>query len=225
MGHTVSDPLWRGEYQHLKHFFLFRNFDPWKLRALRFTRFVPDRTAAVGDFGAGQGRALLALYRLGYRKLLAVDTQNVLLEKVRKITAFVPGDVTRPIADLPEASLDAALLFETLHHLSGFKEYKICLTTLIRILKQGGHLFLYEPENNLMTRIHDTLVQIPALQAIPLIQSMHCLLEMEKQELETFYSCTNQISSLLQNLGMTRRLEKSFLNHRVWCFKKNRPEG
>ena len=221
MGRTVSDHDWQDEYLQLKDFVLFRTFDAWKLRALRFTRFVPDRGATVGDFGAGQGRALLALRRLGYHRLLAVDTENALLPEARNVADFIPGDMTRRIPEIPDAGLDAALLFEVLHHLAGVEEYGGCLTELVRTLKPGGHLFLYEPVDNVLTRAHYVLLRVRALQTVPLVRSMYRILLMEYDELETFFRNKERISPLLGELGMERRLERDFLNHRLWCFRKN----
>ena len=216
MGTSASDDRWLAEYKKLKGYSLFRSFDPWKFRALRFTSLVPGRQAAICDFGAGEGRALLALQRLGYSNLHALDTRNVLRPELKDRVGFTEGDLAN-LEGIAAESFDAAYVFEALHHLPDRQACLQALAGIRRTLKPGGLLFLYEPVLNLPTRLQYALVRRKALHFIPLLKTMAALLRMEERELFAFYGYMDGIGDMLGSLGYARIMERNFLNHRLWA--------
>jgi ubiquinone/menaquinone biosynthesis C-methylase UbiE len=224
MGKSASDDQWLAEYSSLKASPIFRSFDIWKLRALRFTSLVPNKQASICDFGAGEGRALMALERLGYSNLHALDTKNVLLESLKDRVDFVQGDISN-LDMIADNSFDAAYVLEALHHLPDQETCSRSLKEINRTIKSGGMLFLYEPVHNLPTRIHYTLIRRKCLHFIPMLKTMATLLEMEKRELFRFYEYMDTISSILGRLGFDVVSERNFLNHRLWAARKTEPAG
>ena len=86
----------------------------WKSERLVIERFFPDRTALLLEAGCGAGRATLGLWEMGYRRLVAFDFAEELLDQARSLAAnrgagaigFFHGDATA----LPEAAGIAELL-------------------------------------------------------------------------------------------------------------------
>lgn len=57
----------------------------WASERLLIERFFPDRTAALLEAGCGAGRATIALWELGYRRLTAFDFAEELVEQAQSL--------------------------------------------------------------------------------------------------------------------------------------------
>lgn len=109
-------------------------------------RHLPPAPAVVADIGGGPGRYALWLASLGY----AVELRDVVplhVEQARTaadegglaVVARV-GDARE--VDLPDASVDAALLLGPMYHLLAADDRARCLHELRRVLRPGGVAFV-----------------------------------------------------------------------------------
>jgi SAM-dependent methyltransferase len=106
-------------------------------------RFLPPSPATVADVGGGPGRYALWLaergYRVYHRDLLELHVQQLqsdLLERPSLCIDTVAADARQ--LDLPDASVDAALLLGPLYHLPRRSDRILVLTEARRICKPGG---------------------------------------------------------------------------------------
>lgn len=86
---------------------------PFQLAA--FEKYVP-REARVLDVGCGYGRTLDELYRAGWRGLIGIDFSEAMIERGRAAYPHLDLRVKRSAEkiDLPDASVDAVILFAVL---------------------------------------------------------------------------------------------------------------
>jgi ArsR family transcriptional regulator len=100
----------------------------------------------VADIGCGEGYLTLEAARWA-RNVVGIDRSEEVLDRARALAArrhvtnvqWKKGDLTRlPVRD---ASVDVALLSQTLHHA---REPGEALTEAVRILKPGGRLLLLD---------------------------------------------------------------------------------
>lgn len=110
-------------------------FDPEKiLRTFGFGRGVKN----IVEFGCGYGTFTLAAARLAAGTVHALDIEPEMVEAVRQgSTTSVRSCATLWLRGrLPPDSIDAALLFNVLHH----EEPVVLMKEAYRILKAGGRL-------------------------------------------------------------------------------------
>lgn len=105
-------------------------------------------SAVVADIGAGSGYYTFRISpKVPLGRVVAVDIQPEMLEFVKKraaelgVTNVVPHLGTVGSVDLPENSLDAALIVDAYHEFSDPAEM---LASLFHALKPGGRIFLLE---------------------------------------------------------------------------------
>jgi SAM-dependent methyltransferase len=109
----------------------------------RLSAFVtPD--AAVLDYGCGYGRLLDALQGRGYRNLLGVDPAPGMIAAARE---RLPGTRVEELADpphvhLPDACLDAVLLFSVLTCVPTDRGQRGIVEEVGRLLKPEGLLYI-----------------------------------------------------------------------------------
>jgi SAM-dependent methyltransferase len=96
------------------------------------------------DFGCGYGRVLGLLYEGGYQRLLGVDQSPMMVAAARERWPAVVFDrlVSSPHLDLPDASLDAALLFAVLTCVPTNAGQRAIVAELDRVLRPGGILYI-----------------------------------------------------------------------------------
>ena len=100
--------------------------------------------AVVLDYGCGYGRVLEALHRDGYRNLIGTDPAADMIAAARK---RLPGLTLEPLVnpphlDLPDASIDAVILFAVLTCVPSDRGQRALLGELRRVLRVGGLLYI-----------------------------------------------------------------------------------
>jgi ubiquinone/menaquinone biosynthesis C-methylase UbiE len=115
-------------------------------RAIAMMDLAPS--AVVADIGAGSGYYSFRIAsKVPLGRVVAVDIQPEMLEFVKKrasdlaVTNVVPHLGTAGSLELPENSLDAALMVDAYHE---FSEPAGLLASLFQALKPGGRIFLLE---------------------------------------------------------------------------------
>jgi ubiquinone/menaquinone biosynthesis C-methylase UbiE len=110
-------------------------------------RYLPSPPAVVYDIGGGPGIYARWLAKIGYEVHL-VDPVPLHIEQARdaseaqpnhRITSIAVGDARRLAR--PDGSVDAALLFGPLYHLTERTDRLTALQEVHRVLKPGGSLF------------------------------------------------------------------------------------
>ena len=115
-------------------------------RAIAALELAPN--AVIADIGAGSGYYSFRIApKIPLGRVVAVDIQPEMLEFLKKrsgelgISNVTPHLGTISSVDLPEKSLDAALMVDAYHEFSDPAEM---LGSLHRALKPGGRIFLLE---------------------------------------------------------------------------------
>ncbi|MES2659032.1 MAG: class I SAM-dependent methyltransferase [Verrucomicrobiota bacterium] len=115
-------------------------------RAINALELAPN--AVIADIGAGSGYYSFRIApKVPLGRVVAVDIQQEMLDFLKKravelkIMNVVPHLGTVSGVDLPEESLDAALMVDSYHE---FSEPAEMLASLFNSLKPGGRIFLLE---------------------------------------------------------------------------------
>jgi len=109
----------------------------------RLSTFV-DREAVLLDYGCGYGRVLESLRDRGYRHLLGADPAERLVAEAR---ARLPQATVHVLThgahlELPDASVDAVLLFGVLTCIPTDEGQRAVLSEVSRVLRAGGLLYI-----------------------------------------------------------------------------------
>ena len=114
---------------------------PFQLAA--FEKYVA-REALVLDVGCGYGRTLDELYRAGWRSLIGVDFSEAMIERGRATYPHLDLRVKRSAEkiDLPDASVDAVILFAVLTCISSNAEQERMISEIRRVICPGGVLYV-----------------------------------------------------------------------------------
>ena len=101
-----------------------------------FARYV-SRDSQILDVGCGYGRTLDELHHNGYRNLIGIDFSKGMIARGKEQFPYLDLRVkeTDRIA-LPDASIDAAILFAVLTCIHTNEEQEQLIAELKRILKQ-----------------------------------------------------------------------------------------
>ncbi len=107
-----------------------------------FARYV-SRDSQILDVGCGYGRTLDELHHNGYRNLIGIDFSKGMIARGKEQFPYLDLRVkeTDRIA-LPDASIDAAILFAVLTCIHTNEEQEQLIAELKRILKQNGILYV-----------------------------------------------------------------------------------
>ncbi len=107
-----------------------------------FARYV-SRDSQILDVGCGYGRTLDELHHNGYRNLIGIDFSKGMIARGKEQFPYLDLRVkeTDRIA-LPNASIDAAILFAVLTCIHTNEEQEQLIAELKRILKQNGILYV-----------------------------------------------------------------------------------
>ena len=105
--------------------------------------FVPLR-GRILDYGCGYGRALGILEACGYNNLIGVDPVPAMIERARREFPSVSFAVlgTKQKTDLPDASVDAVLLFAVLTSAPANDTQRMIIAEITRLLRPGGVLYI-----------------------------------------------------------------------------------
>lgn len=111
-------------------------------QAEEFSKYV-TKDSYILDVGCGYGRTLDELYRNGYRNLIGIDFSSGMIERGKQQFPYldlrVKGDAE--IA-LPDASVDAVILFAVLTCIQTNEEQEQLLSEIKRVLKPQGILYV-----------------------------------------------------------------------------------
>jgi SAM-dependent methyltransferase len=96
------------------------------------------------DFGCGYGRVLGLLHRSGYQNLMGVDQAPTMIAAARESFPGMTFErlVSSPRLDLPDASMDATLLFAVLTCVPTDTGQRTIVRELERVLRPGGLLYI-----------------------------------------------------------------------------------
>ena len=108
-----------------------------------FLKYV-KQDGYVLDVGCGYGRTLDELYHNGYRNLIGIDFSNGMIERGKKQFPYLDLRVKKEVdkIDLPDASIDAVILFAVLTCIRTNEEQEQLLSEMKRVLKPNGILYV-----------------------------------------------------------------------------------
>ena len=107
-----------------------------------FSKYV-KRDNMVLDVGCGYGRTLDELYHDGYRNLIGIDFSKGMIERGKQQFPYLDLRVKENAKiSLPDASIDAVILFAVLTCIWTNEEQEQLLTEIRRILKPQGILYV-----------------------------------------------------------------------------------
>jgi len=103
---------------------------------------TPDHR--ILDLGCGYGRALGSLFEHGYRNLIGFDPAPAMVALAReRFPAITFEEITSPPhLDLPDASVDAVLLFSVLTCVPTDQGQRAIIREAGRVLRPGGLLYI-----------------------------------------------------------------------------------
>ena len=107
-----------------------------------FARYV-RKDARIADIGCGYGRTLDQLRHLGYTHLIGFDFSEGMIRRGKHL--FPELDLrVKPSSriDLPDASMDAVILFAVLTCIPQDGDQEILLSEILRVLRPGGILYV-----------------------------------------------------------------------------------
>ena len=117
------------------------HMSPWRAHYCWMADLLPESTADLLDIGCGSGLELDAIFaRFPSLRVTGVDLSEPMLAKLkqkhpRKALTLVLADYFR--CDLGQACFDAAVAFETLHHVTAAQKTAL-FGKVLRSLKPGG---------------------------------------------------------------------------------------
>src|SRR5262245_31773947 len=109
----------------------------------QFSRWVPH-TSRVLDYGCGYGRALGFLQANGYTQLIGIDPAPAMIAAARQNFPGISFEVLNEYrsVSLPDASVDAVLLFSVLTCVPTNEGQRLILSEILRLLREGGVLYM-----------------------------------------------------------------------------------
>ena len=111
-------------------------------QAEEFSKYV-NKESRILDVGCGYGRTLDELYRKGFRNLIGIDFSRGMIERGRKQFPYLDLRVKEDAKiALPNASVDAVILFAVLTCIRTNEEQELLLSEIQRVLKPGGILYV-----------------------------------------------------------------------------------
>lgn len=107
-----------------------------------FSKYV-KRDSYILDIGCGYGRTLDELYHNGYHNLIGIDFSSGMIERGKKQFPYLDLRVKKDTKiDLPDASVDAVILFAVLTCMRTNEEQEQLLSEIKRVLKPQGILYV-----------------------------------------------------------------------------------
>ena len=111
-------------------------------QAEEFLKYV-KKDSYILDVGCGYGRTLDELYHNGYRNLIGIDFSNGMIERGKQQFPYLDLRVKEDTEiDLPDASVDAVILFAVLTCIRTNEEQEQLLSEIKRVLKPQGILYV-----------------------------------------------------------------------------------
>lgn len=107
-----------------------------------FSKYV-KKDSIILDVGCGYGRTLDELYHTGYRNLIGIDFSKGMIERGKQQFPYLDLRVKKDTKiSLPDASIDAIILFAVLTCIRTNEEQEELLTEIKRVLKPQGILYV-----------------------------------------------------------------------------------
>lgn len=111
-------------------------------QAEAFGRYV-QKDSRILDLGCGYGRTLNELCQAGYRNLIGIDFSEGMIRRGHEQFPFLDLRVKRSTQiELPDASMDAVILFAVLTCIRNNTEQQALLREIQRVLRPGGILYV-----------------------------------------------------------------------------------
>lgn len=111
-------------------------------QAEEFSKYV-KRNSSILDVGCGYGRTLDELYHNGYRNLIGIDFSSGMIARGRQMFPYLDLRVKEnDKIVLPDASVDAVILFAVLTCIQTNEEQEQLLSEIKRVLKPEGILYV-----------------------------------------------------------------------------------
>lgn len=111
-------------------------------QAEEFSKYV-KRNSSILDVGCGYGRTLDELYHNGYRNLIGIDFSSGMIARGRQMFPYLDLRVKEDDKIvLPDASVDAVILFAVLTCIQTNEEQEQLLSEIKRVLKPEGILYV-----------------------------------------------------------------------------------
>ena len=108
----------------------------------QFARYV-RKDARIADIGCGYGRTLDQLRSLGYTDLVGFDFSDGMILRGKRLFPELDLRVkSSSRIELPDASVDAVILFAVLTCIPGDGDQEILLAEIRRILRPNGILYM-----------------------------------------------------------------------------------
>jgi 2-polyprenyl-3-methyl-5-hydroxy-6-metoxy-1,4-benzoquinol methylase len=109
------------------------------LQSIIHRHFPADRNAYIVDLGCGMGSFVHFLRSAGYTNVIGVDisAEQVAAAAKMGIRGIVQEDFTTWLHRCADASLDVAISFDTIEHMTK-PELLACADEICRVLKPGG---------------------------------------------------------------------------------------
>jgi SAM-dependent methyltransferase len=179
MGAHCEDTKWEQAY---------RRFETPEQEVRKFTTRLKKlgvdripRDGLVAELFCGRGNGLVALERLGFRRLVGVDLSPSLLSQYAGSAKRIVGDCR----DLrfERESLSLIVIQGGLHHLPDLRrDLPRVLDQIHRNLTPEGQLILVEPWNDLFLRtVHSITLKTPAGRLVPKLDALRTMIELERQ--------------------------------------------
>lgn len=111
-------------------------------QAAEFSKYV-KKDSCILDVGCGYGRTLDELYQNGYRNLTGIDFSGGMIERGKRQFPYLDLRVKEDAEiALPDASIDAVILFAVLTCIRTNAEQEQLLSEIQRVLKPRGILYV-----------------------------------------------------------------------------------
>lgn len=111
-------------------------------QAEEFSKYVKKNNRIL-DVGCGYGRTLNELYHNGYHNLIGIDFSDGMIERGRQLFPYLDLRVKEDTQiALPDASVDAVVLFAVLTCIRSNEEQEQLLSEIQRVLKPQGILYV-----------------------------------------------------------------------------------
>lgn len=202
---------WYDAYDISKKYFFIKNYLINKsLMKLKFYNFVKKENTIL-DVACGDGNVLTFLKGKGYSQLFGFDIREYKsLDPEIKIRK---GDMLS--IPFPNKFANCLLCFNAMHHLLNYEQYAQFILECKRVLKEKGHLFLVEPENNFIRKLMYIVLAIPIINNIEILRLQKKAVDEEEDEIELFYKLDlpGLLSENLFNMVLKRSYLKSILIH------------